>query len=297
MAISKAGDYENYSYTGGVQAFTAPIKAVYKLEVWGAGAVSANQGGLGGYSVGYVKLAQGEIIYICVGGAGSHGVGGYNGGGYGTAQNGTGGGGGGATHMARASGVLSSVSKANLLIAAGGGGGGTCVATSASHAEVRYGGNGGGLEGTNGQYEYGNGHGTQTSGYAYGQGENGGTSTTGGGGGGGYYGGYAGTATTWDDQYRGGGGGSGYIDGVPAFTYKNVTYAPSTSTGGGAASGANGSARITAVVRMELPVIFNGTAIERLFFGGVEALGLVYNGTKIFMRRWRGKMRRRGAYV
>lgn len=301
MAISNAGDYQDFAYTGGVQAFTAPFKAVYKLEAWGAGGCSLPGGGIGGYSAGYVQLAQGETIYICVGGAGSNGAGGYNGGGYGTAQNGNGGGGGGATHMARANGVLSAVAVGHVFLIAGGGGGGSSKALNASYSVVRYGGNGGGLEGGNGEEGRDNdsgGRGTQTSGYAYGRGQDGGAGNgDGGGGGSGYYGGWHGLCTTNDGQYRGAGGGSGYIGGVPSFVYKSVTYAPSTTTGGGAAAGANGSARITAVKRMELPVIFNGTAIERLFFNGTEVMSLVFNGTKLFMRKLFLRVHRGGAYV
>lgn len=35
MAITSVGQSQTFGYTGGVQAFTAPIKGLYKLEVWG----------------------------------------------------------------------------------------------------------------------------------------------------------------------------------------------------------------------------------------------------------------------
>ena len=42
MAITNVGDSQSFSYTGGMQSFTAPQKGVYKLEVWGAaGGVSS----------------------------------------------------------------------------------------------------------------------------------------------------------------------------------------------------------------------------------------------------------------
>ena len=39
MAITNVGDSQSFSYTGGMQSFTAPQKGVYKLEVWGAAGV------------------------------------------------------------------------------------------------------------------------------------------------------------------------------------------------------------------------------------------------------------------
>ena len=39
--------------------------------------------------------------------------------------------------------------------------------------------------------------------------------------------------------------------------------------------------------RAELPVIFNGTTLERLFFNGVEVESLIYDGVKLFFRKLR----------
>ncbi|MDF2905376.1 MAG: hypothetical protein K0R34_697 [Herbinix sp.] len=209
---------QTYNYNGGVQTFTAPATGTYNLEVWGAQggrdtwSGSSNKiGGLGGYSKGTVTLSQGEIIYVVVGGAGgdtlTSGVGGYNGG---SSSVGHGSGGGGATHIAKANGILSTLSsnRTSVLIVAGGGGG------------IDYGGSwliptghGGGT--TGGLPRGVSSQATQTSGYAFGQGQPIDSSTQTGGGGGGWYGGYRGIS---EDQGSGagswGGGGSGYIAGV-----------------------------------------------------------------------------------
>ena len=135
-----------FNYTGGVQTFTAPAAGTYHLQVWGA---QGGGGGKGGYSEGDVTLEEGEVLYICVGGAGgsgsgeSGGGGGYNGG----ARGGNGGwtqhlasdeyetptmrthfggagGGGGATHIATNNrGTLSAYNsyRGEVLLVAGGG--------------------------------------------------------------------------------------------------------------------------------------------------------------------------------
>lgn len=231
----------SFGYTGGVQSYTVPVDGTYKLEVWGAGGegfTNISYGSNGGYSSGQKYFSRGTVIYIVVGGGGganSGGKGGYNGGGKG----GECAGGGGATHMATASGVLSSLSsnRGAVLIVAGGGGGG-CGWSDYKLVP----GNGGGLSGGNGTRDntptgYG---GTQTaggSGYSAGSFGRGGDApgVNGGGGGGGWYGGGAG------GNYNGGmpgGGGSGYIGGV---------LSGSTTAGAGAFSGGNGSARIQAI--------------------------------------------------
>ena len=100
-----------------------------------------------------------------------------------------------------------------LLVAGGGGGAGVCgsITTGANNCcGYHHGGAGGGITGGQGQYSNswtsGGAGGTQTSGYAAGQG--GSNSGSGAGGGGGWYGGYAGNT---GDHY-GGGGGSGYVN-------------------------------------------------------------------------------------
>jgi len=311
MAIANVGESQSFGYTGGMQTFTAQVSGVYKLEAIGArGGICAGYGtatnGLGGYGMGYVMLKKGETIYICVGGQGTGGgggygaetrpAGGYNGGGAGGFFRewvedqgwrwGCGAGGGGATHFARASGTLAELgAKTHLLLVAGGGGGE--VKGSTNNNAI---GNGGGESGTAGANSNG---GTQSGGYAFGQGQDGFCSNEGssqqgnGGAGGGLYGGYT-------NQYAaipyGGAGGSGYIGGVPAFSYKNVSYAPSWTTGYSGATG-NGSAKITFMAKGELPVSFNGTTLEKLVFNGTEVTSLIMNGTKVFMRKVRQRVK------
>ena len=213
-----------FSYSNQVQSVTIDVEGYYKLETWGAqgGVDTTYQGGYGGYSIGYVYINPSTTLYITVGGAGGYckgtsctASGGYNGGGACKAYSdsaSTCGGGGGATHVATSSGVLSSLSgnKGNILIVAGGGGGGNLCNTCCNYAS---GGSGGGAT-AQGAVNTGAPHfsanggtgatgGTQTSGYAFGQGQ-GGTSSMIVGAGGGYYGGKSSTI-------NGAGGGSGYI--------------------------------------------------------------------------------------
>jgi len=225
----------NYSYTGGVQTYSVTQDGIYKLEVWGAKGGNGNGavGGNGGYSVGYKRLSAGQTIYVVVGGQGTATTGtasgGYNGGGACRAGAGTRGSGGGATHMAFVTGTIKAIGKTTFnqqgLIVAGGGGGGC--------DESVAGGSGGGTSGGNGQSSGG----TQTSGYAFGQGYSDTSAGWTSGGGGGYYGGT-------DNRGYSAGGGSGWIGGVPSFTYKGSTYSSSTSNGGNAG---NGKATITLV--------------------------------------------------
>lgn len=219
----------DFAYTGTVQEYVVPVSGLYKLEVWGAYSPKTdnNKGGYGGYSVGYKKLKKNTVLYIVNGEAGQYKQtsswitlpNAYNGGGgtyakYGTAS------GGGATHIALVSGTLAEIGKDIFdqkgLIVAGGGGGG----------KNSSGGSGGGISGGNGGESAATG-GTQTSGYAFGQGEPSIYVSTypndRGGGGGGYFGGKAGNVC--------GGGGSGWIGGVPSITYKGTTYNSSTSNG------------------------------------------------------------------
>ena len=220
-----------FFYTGDVQFYTVPFTGNYKLEVWGAqGGSVTYTGGSGGYSYGYKKLTSGTRLYVYVGGQGGNensstgtpGIGGYNGGGQGgkglytSLPHTGGGGGGGATHIATSTGLLNELSdnKDSILIVAGGGGGsggggGLCASNIV--------GNGGGLSGTNGA---GSKAGTQSSGYKFGQGQNGRDGDNAdcncegnGGGGGGYYGGES-RSSTGAFTNASGSGGSGYIGGV-----------------------------------------------------------------------------------
>ena len=209
---------DNSINAAGQYSFIAPLTGNYKLEVWGAqGGTSLNQGnagtagGYGGYATGTVALTKGDVLYMTVGGQGSIGVigasaeGGLNGGGKGSWDGNddeASGGGGGATHIATIGGLLKDLfsSKDKVLIVAGGGGGASFTYEP---------GNGGGYIG-------GVGTGTsqaavnQTTGYAFGQGQDGvgiAESDGVGGGGGGWYGGFSNDVA----KLSSGSGGSGYI--------------------------------------------------------------------------------------
>lgn len=223
-----------FAFTGNIQTYTVPESGKYKLEVWGGAGgdykgVRTTSGGGGGYAVGTVSLTAGTILYIVVGGAGgtsttkNGGEAGYNGGGAGGSGSGNssgwwswggsgkrngGGGGGGATHIAKVSGLLSSLSgqTSNIYIVAGGGGGA---------GEGAKGGTGGGSQGSQGIANASTvAEGTQSGGYQFGNGQAGASSTSlsgSGGGGAGYYGGCANTSSSSNGS---GGGGSGYTGGV-----------------------------------------------------------------------------------
>lgn len=293
MAITNVGDAQNFSYTGGMQSYTIPISGVYKIECKGAGGGEGGyngdgsknpDGGNGGYSVGYKLFNAGQVIYIGVGQTASGGWGNrFNGGRdsssssnpsnwYGCRA------GAGCTHVATANGELSTLSgnRAAVLIVAGGGG--AAKTYSDSNGNKFPGGDGGGTSGEGGTNNYVvvNAAGTQTTGYGFGVGAPATTEQTGSGAG--WYGGYSG-------KNGGGSGGSGYTGGVPAFTYKGASYTPSMTTGGGATGNNNGSAVLTLMTKSTLPVIFNGTTLERIIFNGVEIESLIVNGTKLFMER------------
>lgn len=258
---------KDFAFTGGIQEFVIPVTGTYKLEVWGAqgGTIlikNTKDGGLGGYSSGEVFLSKGEILYVVVGGQGSSVnendiyKGGYNGGGDGKNLNNQYGlGGGGATHIAKMSGVLSSLEnyQSEILIVAGGGGGnGTATNTDYSPD----GGAGGGITGITGinsrYYGYG---GSQTSSGTcafegvlpcggFGQGGSAINQTIGGaGGGGGFYGG-----SQSSRGHAGGGGGSGYIGNPILINGKTIAgneSFPSPSGGTETGHSGNGFARIT----------------------------------------------------
>ncbi len=235
-------NYADFNYTEGMQSISLP-KGKYQLEVWGAEGGNAwqyveptDRSGRGGYAEGEKTLSKTTTLFICVGGhgkpinrdgspdgGGDH-TGGYNGGGD---SGNAGPSGGGATHIATATGVLSSLSsnKSAVLIVAGGGGAG----------EQAYGGAGGGETGgsgygvnsiysnrlvsyaTGGSQSSGGTAGTTSGGTgengSFGQGGSGSSgSDAGPGGGGGWYGGGG------SSYIGGGGGGSGYIGGVDAGT-------------------------------------------------------------------------------
>lgn len=263
----------NYSYTGGVQSFTAPDAGTYQLEVWGAqGGASHSYSatpGNGGYGTGEVELTKGQIIYICIGGSGNSG--GYNGGG----QSGSGNKGGGATHIAKTNrGILSSYSsyRGEVYLVAGGGGA-SGMEDDGSSSDVNggvlgrglQGGSGGGSTGGDGYNVHYSGTDTGMGGTQSGGGKGGhsdfpGSFGQGGGsssrwyvgGGGGWYGGGAGGG--YDDGYTGAGGGSGYIGGVNKGNWSN-----------GARTG-NGYAKVTLIAlasaRQKTSFAFTGDVQE-----------------------------------
>ena len=233
MTAQAADNTWSFSYTGGIQSFTAPETGTYTIDAYGAsgggcsdkgGYWIGTKGGYGGHAAGSVTLVKGQTIYIAVGGQGSmsssyaSAAGGYNGGG--TGYYGTGSGGGATSITFDNLGTLSAFKdkKDSVLLVAGGGGGTGTLDFSGSQTGSGGGLNGTGAAGTATEYSSG---GTQTAGYAFGQGQDSNKTATaskhtnvqvygklgyGGAGGGGYYGGTYGNA-----GYVGGGGGSGYI--------------------------------------------------------------------------------------
>lgn len=236
-----ATPYE-FPYTGKIQTFTAPMTGYYRLETWGAqgGSISGYYGGYGGYATGTVMLKKDETIFIVVGGQGLGAsrqgqglVGGYNGGGSVTGNprvNHITASGGGATHIARKTGLLSALSedRDSILMVSGGGGGARNQANHEAAARWGHGGSGGGAVAGGAQSNNGSTwylstitavSGTQTSGYAFGQGEK---AFDNGAGGGGFFGGYNGGHHS--NAYTGtGGGGSGYIGNKDIFSYRDIT--------------------------------------------------------------------------
>ncbi|MDE5587235.1 MAG: hypothetical protein K2I72_02555, partial [Bacilli bacterium] len=231
-------DKGGFDFTKAEQTFTVPEDGKYLLEVWGAqgGEKRAGTGGYGGYSSGVVELQKDEILYITVGGQGAYRAGGYNGGGNGQYQAGAttnaAAGGGGATHIAKVSGLLSTLASNvdDILIVAGGGGG---------SSEYYYaGGSGGGIRGNNGTGAcYIATGGTQTSGgsrgdsdaanggFGYGGNAPNGRNVSGtygaGGGGGGFYGGGGSSFASGKTCAAGGAGGSGYV-GNPLLSHQEM---------------------------------------------------------------------------
>ena len=211
-----------FEYKRSTESFTVPVDGTYTLECWGAGPSK------GGKSWGDYQAPKNQVLYICVGGKGTDGstsvkgVGGYNGGGNGGESlfgyvNGSGG--SGATHICLKDGLLKDLKTAydnnKLLMVAGGQGG------DLASADGPY---GGGLEGRKPQFWNGDYYqaATQTSGYAFGTGQNGhdgdnsytsyeGRARGSAGGGGGLYGGYSPFRSNFN-ACSSGGGGSGYVN-------------------------------------------------------------------------------------
>ena len=232
ICTADVGDTWTFDYNGttgadgSIQDFEVPCDGYYKLETWGASGGSSKisagtvyNGGYGGYSEGNIYLTDTSTLYLGIGGKGEDSftlndaehLGGYNGGGdsithecYAS--------GGGATHIALNSnyGEIENYEqhKSDILIVSGGGG--------AASGDLRAGGccHGGSAGGyTGGQPITGNTVAqnlsvspTQTTGYAFGQGQSGRAS----GGAGGWYASATTTAsfTTWNGCTA---GGSSYI--------------------------------------------------------------------------------------
>lgn len=228
----------SYSYTGDYQTFKAPATGFYQIELWGAqggnsvgnnsktcsynrgNAYGGGCGGFGAYTSGVIKLNKDETLYIYVGQRGLNGqarknkVGGWNGGGsstYDHSDDEASGSGGGATDV-RLVPTSSKTTwnefeslKSRIMVAAGGGGG----------SDVYVGGNGGTISSTKTRFSN---IATQTSGYAFGYGENSiyrKSNIDVAGGGGGYFGGYstASSSGNYGNYGQTGTGGSSYVSG------------------------------------------------------------------------------------
>jgi len=207
---------QTFSFTGGVQTFSVPAcVSTLNVDVYGAQGGSGNSmnQNYGGRVQTTLQVTPGETLSIYVGGQGTLGSGGYNGGGSGDAG---GYGGGGASDIRRGGTSLND----RIVVAGGGGGAGFW---SGQHV---IGGKGGGLIGEDGSRELtnpGGQGGTQTSsgngtcsstnnptvsgGFGFGGTTVGmGCGCEGYGGGSGWYGGGA------SGNCRGGGGGSSYVN-------------------------------------------------------------------------------------
>ncbi|WP_024990718.1 glycine rich domain-containing protein [Segatella albensis] len=201
-----------------MQTFTAPLATTYKIECWGA---SGGVNGNGAYTIGYIDISKNFILYVYVGERGMSSQSDYNkpqsgtfngGGGFTVPNpdkyNGTG---GGATDIRLQNGNWDNFNslKSRIMVAAGAG---SCIAGNPSSY-------GGALSTPN----YTNTHthpdyntnaaqgATQTSGYKFGIGQDGGRA----GAGGGYYGGYATVRDESNVIGIRGTGGSSFISGYP----------------------------------------------------------------------------------
>jgi len=188
------------AYTGASVNYTVPAGVTYvTIECWGAqGATARGAGGLGGYAKGQLVVTPGTVLSVSVGGN------------TGGSWPGGGPGGAGSTQAGGYGGGYSGVSLAGVAVVMAGGGGGGAGGGVGLAGAGGYGGGAAGRDGYAGASNYGGGGGTQTTGYASGQGGAGTGGVYGGGGaGGGLHGGYGGLAG--GAGAGGGGGGSGYL--------------------------------------------------------------------------------------
>ncbi|EAY02542.1 hypothetical protein TVAG_494910 [Trichomonas vaginalis G3] len=240
----------NVNFNGTVAEFTYPCSStydctyyytklpagIYKVEVWGAqgGGSFSNSAtiipakGMGGYSVGVMKLDSESTVYVYVGGRGQDpnspstytARGGFNGGGdspqdtvdVSSNYDDAGGGGESASDIR----VGNTNFESRIIVAGGAGGNGRLVN---SYSDTGF---SGGLEAGRPRDGSGN-YGTaasQTTGNALGQGQTGirCVNAYSGGGGGGYFGGFTKGSTRSDPVIAG--GGSGYIGGV--ISYRDI---------------------------------------------------------------------------
>jgi hypothetical protein len=252
--LYKASYSATFKFTGRIQTFTVP-RGVTTLTVVARGAAGGGENcysychghtyfGRGGRVYAVIPVRPGQTLYVVVGGKGSLGYGGFNGGGNGGSYSEAGYGGGGASDVREHGDSIYD----RILVAAGGGGqggGDTCAlggsgggkiggtggsCNYSSYDEAGGGGGGGtqrrggiggpggaGVSGNNGTPGAHGGFGIGGSGGPAGSNPDGYTGS-GGGGGGGYYGGGGGGggggafASIYGGPGGGGGGGSSYIE-------------------------------------------------------------------------------------
>lgn len=300
------------SYAGNysVDSFKAPKRGIYKFTLRGSGGVKAKKyndpgsnglydgeaGGTGGSTTGYLRLEAGQSVYVGAGGVCR------------------------AAFVASERGSsLAEISKNSLYFVAGAGGSGGAFYDNRNengyNCKITAGGNGGGESGAAGAKSMDDGAGgggTQFGGGEKGTSESdvnkengsageygvGGQGSScndgdhfqynafGGRGGDGYYGGGGGSCSASSNgiSAASGGGGSGYVKNEK-LTVVGKTYTSTTSRGGGALANKAGSVIVEYYARADLPIVFNGTTIERLIFNGVDIQSLIYNGKKLFFER------------
>lgn len=89
--------------------------------------------------------------------------------------------------------------------------------------------------------------------------------------------------------YAGGGSGAGHggsggsaTDGGGAAAFNSASANTGGGAGGGGNSGGSGIVIIRGMKEDTVPVIVNGTELEKIIFNGVEVTSLIYNGAKLY---------------